>query len=76
MRRDRPPEFMISPEQLSCLKKKLEDPDIELDPMTVDAQEMDLTVDSGMLKERDLSRSLSNARAHEGQQDVVVRPMR
>ena len=25
-------EFMISPEQLSCLKKKLEDPDIELDP--------------------------------------------
>jgi hypothetical protein len=25
-------EFMISPEQLSCLKKKLEDPAIELDP--------------------------------------------
>jgi carboxyl-terminal processing protease len=42
-------------------------PDIELDPMTADTQEMDLTVDTGMLKERDLSRSLSNARAHEGQ---------
>ena len=25
-------EFMISPAQLECLKKKLEDPDIELDP--------------------------------------------
>ena len=36
-------------------------PDVELDPMTVDAQEMDLTQDTGMLKERDLSRSLSNA---------------
>ncbi|HWL89714.1 MAG TPA: MXAN_5808 family serine peptidase, partial [Polyangiaceae bacterium] len=42
-------------------------PDIQLDPMTVDAQEMDLTVDTGGVKERDLSRSLSNARAREGQ---------
>jgi carboxyl-terminal processing protease len=41
-------------------------PDIELDPMTVDSQEMDLAVDTGSLKERDLSRSLSNSRAHEG----------
>ena len=41
-------------------------PDIELDPMTVDNLEMDISVDGGMLKERDLSRSLSNARAHEG----------
>jgi carboxyl-terminal processing protease len=42
-------------------------PDIELDPMTVDPLEMDLAVDgSAMIKERDLSRSLSNARAHEG----------
>lgn len=40
-------------------------PDIELDPMTVDLQEMDLTVDTGMIKERDLSRSLSNVRARE-----------
>jgi carboxyl-terminal processing protease len=48
-------------------------PDIELDPMTADTQEMDLTVDTGMIKERDLSRSLSNARAREGQkpQEVV-----
>jgi carboxyl-terminal processing protease len=41
-------------------------PDIELDPMTVDPLEMDLTVDSGGLKERDLSRALSNVRAKEG----------
>jgi carboxyl-terminal processing protease len=48
-------------------------PDIELDPMTADNQEMDLTVDTGMIKERDLSRSLSNARIREGQkpQEVV-----
>src|SRR5262249_28752624 len=49
-------------------------PDIELDPMTVDAQEMDLTVDAGSLKERDLSRSLSNARAREGQRPLEARP--
>jgi carboxyl-terminal processing protease len=47
-------------------------PDIELDPMTVDAQEMDLTVDSGGIKERDLSRSLSNSRAKEGARPVEV----
>ncbi|NVL73449.1 peptidase S41, partial [Escherichia coli] len=49
-------------------------PDIELDPMTADMQEMDLTVDTGtMLKERDLSRSLPNAKIREGQkpQEVV-----
>jgi carboxyl-terminal processing protease len=49
-------------------------PDIELDPMTVDTLEMDISPDSGMLKERDLSRSLSNARAHEGvRPDEVLR---
>ncbi len=43
-------------------------PDIELDPMTVDDQEMDLTVDTtNLIKERDLARSLSNARIREGQ---------
>jgi carboxyl-terminal processing protease len=43
-------------------------PDVELDAMTVDSQEMALTVDqSNAVKERDLSRSLSNARAREGQ---------
>ena len=48
-------------------------PDIELDPMTADNQEMDLTVDTGMIKERDLSRSLSNSRIREGQkpQEIV-----
>ncbi len=47
-------------------------PDIELDPMTADHQEMDLTVDTGMIKERDLSRSLSNARARDGQKPSEV----
>ena len=49
-------------------------PDIELDPMTADTQEMDLTVDTGMMmKERDLAKSLQNVRAREGQkpQEVV-----
>ncbi len=46
-------------------------PDVELDPMTVDDKEMDLTVDQGaILHERDLSRSLSNARAREGQRPL------
>lgn len=48
-------------------------PDIELDPMTADTQEMDLTVDQGtMLKERDLAKSLANARAREGQKPTEV----
>jgi carboxyl-terminal processing protease len=41
-------------------------PDIELDPMTADLLEMDLTADTGGIKERDLSRALSNSRAKEG----------
>ncbi len=41
-------------------------PDVELDPMTVDSLEMDLTADAGGLKERDLSRALSNVRAKDG----------
>jgi carboxyl-terminal processing protease len=41
-------------------------PDLQLDPMTVDALEMDLTADTGGLKERDLSRALSNVRAKDG----------
>jgi carboxyl-terminal processing protease len=48
-------------------------PDIELDPMTADLQEMDLTVDTGSVKERDLSRSLSNARARETKPLETVR---
>jgi len=47
-------------------------PDIELDPMTVDPLEMSLAGDNSMLKERDLSRSLSNARAHEGTRPTDV----
>ena len=42
-------------------------PDIELDPMTADLQEMDLTVDTGGTKERDLARSLSSSRTRDGQ---------
>ncbi len=41
-------------------------PDIRLDPMTVDPVQMDLMVDAPMLKEKDLSRSLSNTRARAG----------
>jgi carboxyl-terminal processing protease len=41
-------------------------PDIELDPMTVDDLEMDLTVQSDGLRERDLSAHLSNSRAAPG----------
>ena len=47
-------------------------PDIELDPMTADSQEMDLTVDTGMIKERDLARTLSNSRIKEGQKPSEV----
>jgi len=46
-------------------------PDIELDPMTVDMQEMDLVGDDGaLIKERDLAKSLSNARTREGQRPL------
>lgn len=41
-------------------------PDIALESMTVDPLEMNLTADTGGLKERDLSRALSNVRAKEG----------
>ncbi|MBK8258303.1 MAG: PDZ domain-containing protein [Polyangiaceae bacterium] len=41
-------------------------PDIELDPMTADDLEMDLTVQRDGLRERDLSAHLSNARAQQG----------
>ncbi|WP_437776531.1 MXAN_5808 family serine peptidase [Sorangium sp. So ce1097] len=49
-------------------------PDIELDPMTVDELEMDLTVQKDGLRERDLSAHLSNARAATvGKPSEVVR---
>jgi len=47
-------------------------PDIELVPMTVDPLEMDLTGDTGAVKERDLSRALSNVRAKEGVRPTEV----
>src|SRR5579883_466541 len=47
-------------------------PDIELDPMTVDPLEMDLNADSGGIKERDLSRALSNVRAKDGGRPLEV----
>jgi carboxyl-terminal processing protease len=47
-------------------------PDVELDAMTVDQLEMDLTADTGGLKERDLSRALSNVRAKDGGRPLEV----
>jgi carboxyl-terminal processing protease len=47
-------------------------PDISLDPMTVDSLEMDLTADTGGIKERDLSRALSNVRAKDGGRPMEV----
>lgn len=48
-------------------------PDIELDPMTVDSLEMDLFSDNKkVIRERDLSAHLSNARAREGQRPTYV----
>jgi carboxyl-terminal processing protease len=47
-------------------------PDIELDPMTVDSLEMDLISDTGGIKERDLSRALSNVRAKDGGRPTEV----
>jgi carboxyl-terminal processing protease len=41
-------------------------PDIELDPMTVDDLEMDLTIQKDGLRERDLSAHLTNGRAATG----------
>jgi carboxyl-terminal processing protease len=47
-------------------------PDIQLDPMTVDPLEMDLNADTGGIKERDLSRALSNVRAKDGGRPAEV----
>jgi carboxyl-terminal processing protease len=47
-------------------------PDIELDPMTVDEQEMDLTIQKDGLRERDLSAHLTNGRAATGVKPLQV----
>ena len=49
-------------------------PDVELDPMTVDELEMDITVHKDGLRERDLSAHLSNSRAAPaGRPEEIVR---
>ncbi|CAN5509948.1 hypothetical protein BH09MYX1_BH09MYX1_54180 [soil metagenome] len=45
-------------------------PDIQLDPMTADLIEMDLNADSGGIRERDLTRSLSNSLIRTGQKPL------
>ncbi|UQA61703.1 MXAN_5808 family serine peptidase [Polyangium aurulentum] len=47
-------------------------PDIELDPMTVDELEMDLTIQKDGLRERDLSAHLTNGRAATGAKPLQV----
>lgn len=47
-------------------------PHIELDPMTVDPDEMDLTIVEDSVKERDLSQHLSNDRATKGAKPAQV----
>jgi carboxyl-terminal processing protease len=47
-------------------------PDIEIEPMTVDSEDMDLFVDSAYLREADLTAHLTHARAHDGQKPSHV----
>jgi carboxyl-terminal processing protease len=47
-------------------------PDIEIEPMTVDRDDMDLFVDSGYLREADLAAHLTHSRAHDGQKPAQV----
>jgi len=47
-------------------------PDIEIEPMTVDREEMDLTVDQQYLRESDLSSHLTNDSAESGEQAALT----
>jgi carboxyl-terminal processing protease len=47
-------------------------PDVEIEPMTVDSEDMDLFVDSGYLRESDLAAHLTHSRAHDGQKPAHV----
>ncbi len=47
-------------------------PDVEIEPMTVDADDMDLFVDTGYLRESDLAAHLTHSRAHGGQKPAHV----
>ena len=47
-------------------------PDVELAPMTVDLQELDLDADSPLLRESDLAAHLSNAKAKQGGRPIEI----
>lgn len=47
-------------------------PDVEIEPMTVDAEDMDLYVDGGYLRESDLAAHLTHVQAHDGQKPTYV----
>jgi carboxyl-terminal processing protease len=47
-------------------------PDVELNPMTVDVQELDLNADAPILREKDLSAHLSNVKAKEGGRPLEI----
>lgn len=47
-------------------------PDIQIEPMTVDVKDMDLTVDSSYPRESDLEAHLTHARAHESEKPSEV----
>jgi carboxyl-terminal processing protease len=47
-------------------------PDVELNPMTVDVQELDLTADPPVYRESDLAAHLSNVKAKEGGRPMDV----
>jgi len=47
-------------------------PDVEIDAMTVDAEDMDLTVDRNYVRESDLAAHLTHTQAHDGQKPAYV----
>lgn len=47
-------------------------PDIAIDPMTIDPEDMDLSVDQNYLREADLKRHLTNAQAQKGPKPSIV----
>jgi carboxyl-terminal processing protease len=47
-------------------------PDVEIEPMTVDPEDMDLYVDGGYLRESDLAAHLTHAQAHDGQKPTYT----
>jgi carboxyl-terminal processing protease len=47
-------------------------PDVEIEPMTVDSDDIDLFEDTGYLRESDLAAHLTHVRAHDGQKPAHV----